>query len=66
MGFLGILFVGAGCFMVVRPEWFYDMTERWKNSGGEPSPRYVFHTRLWGAITMVVGAASIIGQFILN
>lgn len=59
---LGSLFVMAvGLGMLYFPEAVYRITESWKNSGsGEPSEWYKVHTRIGGAVFLLVGGGCLI------
>ena len=62
---IGILFVGIGLFMLIRPQAVFTLVESWKNADwGEPSTLYLWNTRIGGAAFLAVGTLSIVVQFL--
>lgn len=58
-------FIGLGLFMIILPQIFYSLTEKWKTSSdSDPSPVYLFSTRFGGIMFILVGIGSIVAQFI--
>ena len=63
---LAIVIIAVGLFMILNPKGFFEMTERWKNSGGgEPSDWYMLLTRVEGAVFLVVGAGGLAALLLL-
>lgn len=52
---LGIIVAIIGIFMLANPRGFYEVTQSWKTNGGEPSDAYLLHTRIGGAVFLLVG-----------
>lgn len=53
---LGILLTIVGIVMIVNPQFVYEITQSWKNSGNsEPSEMYICLTRLGGGVLIIVG-----------
>ena len=52
---LGIVVAIVGSFMLANPRGFYEVTQSWKTNGGEPSDAYLLHTRIGGAVFLLVG-----------
>ena len=62
----GIVFIGIGIVMMIWPKVIFELTEAWKGyAGGEPSDLYIISTRFGGFMFFIVGAASMITQFIV-
>lgn len=60
----GILLVLVGTFMIVKPDWFWLITESWKSShSSEPSLVYRWYTKEGGMIFLIIGISGIIGAF---
>lgn len=63
----GIIFILIGVLAFVRPDFIWEVTEKWKSSyADEPSDLYRFNTKLGGVILAVLGAAAVILSFILG
>lgn len=52
---LSVVVAVVGMIMLVNPQGFYEVTQSWKSSGGEPSDAYLLYTRVGGAVFLVVG-----------
>ena len=52
---LGIIVAVVGIIMLVNPRGVYEVTQSWKTNGGEPSDAYLLHTRISGAVFLLVG-----------
>ena len=52
---LGIIVAVVGIIMLVNPRGVYEVTQSWKTNGGEPSDAYLLHTRIGGAVFLLVG-----------
>lgn len=62
---VGILFLGIGLFMLIRPQTVFTIIESWKSADwGEPSKLYLWNTRIGGAAVLAVGILSIVVQFL--
>jgi hypothetical protein len=64
--FLSIILVVLGIIMILKPGFFYEIAESWKNhTSSAPSDLYLFSTRLGGVICLLVGIGGL-AVFILE
>lgn len=62
-----IFLIALGLFMILNPESYYGLTERWKSrSDSEPSDAYIKNTRFGGIMFLIVGAACLVGLLFLH
>lgn len=65
---VGLIFLALaiyGAALIWKPEFFYELTERWKHDGGgEPSKSYLLSTRFGGVMCVLVGIGGMICVFI--
>ena len=60
----GILLLVLGGIMLFRTDWFFALTEGWKQRApAEPSPLYRASTRLGGVLCALAGIGGIIAFF---
>jgi hypothetical protein len=60
MVILSVVFICLGLLMLIKPDFFWTVTESWKsNDATEPSKIYVVSTRFGGSIFTVIGFAGI-------
>lgn len=58
---LSVVFVMIGAFMIIRPNSFYEITEKWKSTAdSEPSNLFLFSTRFGGIMFLLAGIAGLI------
>ena len=62
--FVGLALLAMGLVMLFRPQLFYELTESWKHSGGEPSNQWIFSTRFGGVMCTLAGIAGLILPFL--
>ena len=62
---LGLLILGAGLFMLLCPDLWWELTESWKTYAGEPSDLYRKGARFGGVCCLLVGIAGIVAFFVL-
>lgn len=62
----GIIFIIIGVLAFARPDFIWEVTEKWKSCYADgPSDLYRLNTRLGGVIFAVLGIAALILPFIL-
>ena len=64
---VGLIFLALaiyGAALIWKPEFFYELTERWKHGGGEPSKSYLLSTRFGGVMCVLAGIGGMIIVFI--
>ena len=66
--FIGLVLIGIGITMLVKPQFVYELTESWKHGGGvyEPSGLYVWSTRFGGVMFILAGICGVIVPFLLQ
>lgn len=58
---LSIIVLLVGIFVVIKPKIVYDLTQNWRNAkSAEPSQLYLFVTRIWGVLFILLGIAGLI------
>ena len=64
--FIGLVLIGIGITMLVKPQFVYELTESWKHGGGvyEPSSLYLWSTRFGGVMFTLAGIVGLIVPFI--
>ena len=64
--FIGLVLIGIGITMLVKPQFMYELTESWKHDGGvyEPSRLYVWSTRFGGVMFTLAGFGGVIVPFL--
>ena len=64
---VGLIFLALaiyGVALIWKPEFFYELTERWKHDGGgEPSKSYLLSTRFGGVMCVLAGIGGMICIF---
>ena len=61
----GIFLLVAGGIMLFRTDWFFVLTEGWKQrASAEPSPLYRASTRFGGALCCLAGMGGVIVFFL--
>ena len=65
---IGLVLIGIGITMLVKPQLVYELTESWKHDGGvyEPSRLYVWSTRFGGVMFILAGICGMIVPFLLQ
>ena len=60
--FIGLVLIGIGITMLVKPQLVYELTETWKHDGGagEPSKLYLWSTRCGGVMFILAGICGLI------
>ena len=62
----GIAFLIIGITMLMSPDLFYQLTERWKSAaGGEPSKIYRVSLRVGGVMFCLVGLLAMVSVFLV-
>ena len=62
----GIFLLVGGVLMLCFPDTVYEIAESWKNgASGEASDLYRVHTRVGGAVFLLVGIAGLVVYFVL-
>lgn len=62
---LGILFIGVGLIMLIKPQIIYYLFENSSNRiSSEPSDLYIFSTRFGGVEHLLLGLACVIYFFL--
>lgn len=65
VGLISLALAIYGAALIWKPEFFYELTERWKHDGGgEPSKSYLLSTRFGGVMCVLVGIGGMIFVFI--
>lgn len=51
-----LLVLGSGLLHILKPEWMWELTQRWKTQNAQkPSPEYLSATRVRGWMILVFG-----------
>lgn len=62
---LYVLLILLGLLMLLRPNFFWLISERWKSGpASEPSVLYQVSTRIGGAFCLIAGAAAVIATLL--
>ena len=63
---LGLVLIGIGAVMLVKPQFVYKLTEGWKHDGDvyEPSRLYLWSTRFGGVMFVLAGICGLILSFL--
>ena len=64
--FIGLVLIGIGITMLVKPQLVYELTETWKHDGGMygPSRLYLWSTRFGGVMCTLAGICGVILPFL--
>ena len=64
--FIGLVLIGIGITMLVKPQFVYELTQSWKSDGGvgEPSGLYVWSTRFGGVMFTLAGICGVMVPFL--
>lgn len=63
---LSLLVTGAGVVMLLRPEWVWMVTERWKSEdASQPSDLYLSSLRVGGAFCILAGITGVVLALVL-
>lgn len=63
----GIVFIIIGILIFKRPDWVWNLTEKWKSYRADgPSDFYLLSTRIMGGFFALFGAVVIILLFVLE
>ena len=61
---IGLLFIALGLFMLLKPEKYFEIVERWNfRNDAEPSDFYLANTRFGGTIFTIIGILCIAAFF---
>ena len=65
--FFGIVLIIAGIIVFVNPEFYYELTQDWKNgSSTEPSESFILATRFGGIMSLLLGIGMILVSLVLS
>lgn len=61
----GIILIGIGLWMIMKPSQLWTVAESWKSSDAtEPSELYVWSTRMGGVMTALAGTGAVVAHFL--
>ena len=65
--FAGIVLIGIGAFLFLKPDLMWKLTEQWKSyRADEPSELYVISTKVGGVAFALCGVAAVVLPFVLR